>query len=261
MLGELTSASREDSGDVADVAISLAPNDPRPRWLSAMVLKRNFDPESFEMSVRRLEEAVRLAPNDYRTWTDLSRGYEQSERYAEAEATFRRAIDLAPNYVIPHWQMGNFLLRQDRVDEAKSELRLATENSSAYRNQVFALAWNYFDKDPSVIEELTTDNPASLADLAFFLAIRERGRDALRVWNRIPPEQKPRFEYLSRPMARVFQHTGYANESFLIGRDAGFIRDELPETISNAGFERLWAILKKLCSVGGSTGRKTGSRQ
>jgi Flp pilus assembly protein TadD len=44
-----------------------------------------------------------MAPYDFRMWTELARGYEQAERFSEAETALKRALELAPNYAVPHW--------------------------------------------------------------------------------------------------------------------------------------------------------------
>jgi hypothetical protein len=238
MLGDLTQPSAVEAGTVAEVAIGLAPNASQPWWLSAMVFKRSFLPEDAEKSVSALEEATRRTPNDYRIWTELARGYEQSERYAEAEAAFRRSIELAPTYAIPHWQMGNFLLRQDRIDEAKVELKTATETSSAYRDQVYALAWDYFGKDPARVEELASDSADARVNLAKFFAYRDAGQDALRIWNTLSPEQKKYYETVARTTAWRLYENGFVRESLAIARDIGIAKDAQDETVNNGGFEK-----------------------
>ncbi len=238
MLGELTPPTRDNAADVAELASNLAPLDPRPRWLAAMTLRQSFSPEDIDRSVVFLEESVRLAPYDFRTWIDLSRGYEQAERYDEAERALQRSIQLAPAYALPRWQMGNFLLRQDRVEEAKAELKRATETSSTYRDQVYALAWDYFGRDPVQVEALASDSADARANLARFYAQRESGRDALRIWNQLSPQQKNYYWFIAGPTARRLYETGFVREALAIARDVGLARDAQQETVNNGGFEK-----------------------
>jgi tetratricopeptide (TPR) repeat protein len=134
--------------------------------------EENFSPQSLEASVAMFEEVVRLAPNDFRYWIELGRAYEQAEEPEKAERALARAVQLAPNYTFPHWQFGNFYLRQNRSEEAFAELRKTTERSIVYREQVFSLAWDYFDKDPQKVEELAIDTPDVRSTLALFYAAR-----------------------------------------------------------------------------------------
>ena len=238
MLAELTSPNSDDALTTATQATRYSPFDPRARWLAAVKLRQSFTEVELERSVTFLEEATRLAPNDYRMWTELARGYEQTERFDDAERALKRSIELAPNYAIPRWYMGNFLLRSDRIDEARTELKRATDTSSVYRDQVYALAWDFFGKDPSRVEELASDSADARANLAKFYAQRESGRDSLRIWNTLSPEQKQHYEFLAKPMARRLYETGFVRESLAVARDVGIAKDALDETVNNGGFEK-----------------------
>ncbi len=238
MLAELTPPSGEDAAEVADVAADLAPRDPRAKWLAAMKARESFSEDDLNRSVALLEEAIRLSPSDFRLWIELARGYEQAERYADAERALRHSVSLAPAYAVPHWQLGNFLLRQDRIDEAKAELRRATETSSSYRDQVYALAWNFFGKDPARVEELAADTADARANLAKFYADREVGRDAFRIWNTLSPEQKQYYHFVARPMAKKLYDTRFVREALAVAREFDIDRDAAEETVNNGGFER-----------------------
>ena len=148
MLAELTPTTQPDSGEIAAVALRMAPNDPTTRWLAASKERDTFTDESIDRSVSMFEDVVRSSPYDFRWWIELGRAYEQAERPERAEPAFLRSLELAPSYTFPHWQYGNFLLRQGRSDEAFAELTQATEKSVLFREQVFSLAWDYCDKDP-----------------------------------------------------------------------------------------------------------------
>jgi len=238
LLADVTSPSKDDALKVAEFAADLAPLDPKPPWLAATKLRQSFTPADLDRSVSLLEEATRLAPYDYLIWTELARGYEQSERFDDAERALRRSIELAPTYAIPHWQMGNFLLRQDRVDEAKVELKRTTETSSAYRDQVYTLAWDFFGKDPARVEELASDSADARVYLANFYAQRDAGRDSLRIWNTLSPEQKNYYGFIGKAMARRLYETGSVREALVVARDIGLAKDAADETVNNGGFEK-----------------------
>src|ERR687884_253068 len=62
----------------AETAMRLAPDDPWTHWVVAGLKKNSLDPRELEDSLRHFEEAVRLAPNDYRFWVSLGRAREQA---------------------------------------------------------------------------------------------------------------------------------------------------------------------------------------
>lgn len=238
MLAELTLPSQEDSLAVARAAVDLSSRDPLPQWLLSTKLKEDFSPESIEASVASFEATVRKSPYDFRWWIELARAYEQAERPDEAERAFKRAIELAPGYTLPQWQIGNFYLRQGRVDEAFGYLSKTTEKSYAYRQQVFALAWDYFDKDPSRLERLAVDTPGTRVTLAQFFADHAAPDEAVRVWNTVPPEEKAKNpDILPAIVYRLYSQHFY-RQAQQLAHELGVDPDAQFETVTNPGFEK-----------------------
>jgi len=238
MLAELTPPSRPNAEQVSQLARDLAPRDPQGMWLAASVEKENFSPDSADRSVKMFEDLVRMSPNDFRSWIDLGRAYEQAEIPEKAELAFRRAVELAPSYTFPHWQFGNFYLRQNRSDEAFVELRKTTERSHVYREQVFSLAWDYFDKDPAQVEALAADTPDVRATLALFYAARGSADNALRVWNSLTDEQKATNLDTAKRIARALFEKQRFRESLEFSVQTKIDSEAQLGTITNGGFEK-----------------------
>lgn len=238
MLGELTPPSQDNALEVARAATDLAPRDPLPRWLLATKMKEEFDEAGISQSIVNFEETVRRSPNDFRWWIELGRAYEQAERNQDAERAFAHAVELAPAYTFPQWQIGNFLLRQDRIDEAFAHLTKTTEKSVVYREQVFALAWDYFDKNPERLEQIAANTPDVRVTLALFYARREAAADALRIWNTIPESEKAKNPVLMKTITQLLYTKRFFRETLEFARQSGMDPEARPETISNAGFER-----------------------
>jgi hypothetical protein len=238
MLASLTTPNQPNADEVAQLARSFAPGDAVPMWLIATREKENFSPESLEKSVGMFEEVVRLSPNDFRYWIELGRAYEQAEMPDKAEKALARAVELAPTYTFPHWQFGNFYLRQNRSEEAFAELRKTTERSIVYREQVFSLAWDYFDKDPQKVEALAADSPDVRSTLALFYAARGSADNALRVWNTLTDEEKANHMDTAKRIARGLFEKQRFRESLEFSRQTGIDPDAQFETVTNGGFER-----------------------
>ena len=238
MLASLTQPGQPNAVEVATLAGRLAPADARAMWLIATREKENFSPESLEKSVTLFEEVVRLSPNDFRYWIELGRAYEQAEQPDRAESALARAVELAPTYTFPHWQFGNFYLRQNRSEEAFEELRKTTERSVVYREQVFSLAWDYFDKDPRQVEALAADTPDVRSTLALFYAARGSADNALRIWNTLSDAEKPNYQDTAKRIARGLFEKQRFRESLEFSRQTGIDPEAQFETVTNGGFEK-----------------------
>lgn len=238
LFAEITSVNDPQAAAVADLATGLSPGDPFALWLKTKLVREEFSMDSIDRSTALTEDIVRLSPDDFRWWVELGRAYEQSEMYDKAEKALRHATELAPEYTFPRWQFGNFLLRRGRTDEAFAELKRATEKSSVYREQVFALAWDYFDKDPARVEMLAGDTPDMRASLAMFYAVRGAAADALRNWNMLSAEQKAENQKMLPIMAQGLFDKLELRESLEFAKEAGIDPEASVGTIANAGFEK-----------------------
>lgn len=236
MLADLASASQPDAEEIAEAAINFSPDDPTANWFKATVEKSVFSPNRLENSTRYYERTVRLAPYDYRWWLELGRAYEQAES-ENAEGAFLQAFKLAPSSVYVQWQLGNFYLRQGRTADAFAAFRSATLNNLVYREQVFSLAWDYFEKDPARLETVIADDPSVYAFLSKFYAARGYAADSVRIWNKLSESQRTEFPELRRVIVQGLYDRRFFPEALAFAAEAGIDPDSKPETFTNGGFE------------------------
>lgn len=237
MFAALTQPNSPNSREIAELAADLSPRDPMTTWLKANVEKERFSTEALSKSVESLERAVKNAPFDYRYWVELARGYEQIQKFEQAEKAFQQAVKLAPNYAFPHWQLGNFYLRRGRETEAFAELRQAAEASSLYRDQVFGIAWEYFEKDTKKLEELAGDKPEVKAGLAKFFASKGQASEALRIWNTLSPEKKQKYIEIAKIITQALYEKGFYKSAVSFVHQLAIEPQAKFETVQNGGFE------------------------
>lgn len=228
MLSSLTPPADPNAAAVADLALEWAPADPASAWLKAATSD----------DIRMYEQAVRLSPYDYRWHMELGRVLEQDDQTERAETEIKKAVDLAPFYASPRWQLGNFYLRQNRIDEALAELKKAAADNRIYRDQVFSLAWDYFDKDPAQVENLAGERPAARARLAYFFASRGRADDSLRNWNLLSDAEKAANPEIAKSIAHGLFIQRRFPQSLEFSRQLGLDPDARPEAVTNGNFEK-----------------------
>jgi len=242
MLSELTVSTTPGAEEIAKIAGELAPRDPSAKWLAASIEKDKFTLDSAENSVKMFEDVIRLSPYDFRWWLELARTYEQAGRFDQAETAFKHAIELAPHYTYPHWQAGNFYLRQDRSEEAFAAFRKTTENNLPYREQVFSLAWEYFEKDASKVEQFAGDSADTRSYLALFFATKRAPMDSLRIWNTLSDEQKQANMHIAKVVAQSLYERRSFRSALEFSRQVGIDPLAQPEAITNSGFETSIAV-------------------
>lgn len=238
MLAELTGANDPNAKEIAELAANLAPADPRANWLVAGTKKQTFTSEAITDAANSFETVAKLSPNDYRWWVELGRAREQSEEINLAEQAYLRGVELSPNYTYPHWQLGNFYLRQNRSGEAFAELKKVAETNSVYRDQVFSIAWDYFEKDKSQLERIAGDSPSARASLAKFYASKQLAEDSLRIWNTLSEDDRQANAPIAKLIAQAFYDKRIFRQSLEFVRGLGIEPDARQFTIQNGSFEK-----------------------
>ncbi len=94
--------------------------------LGTMWSRPDGDPARAEASFR---EAIRLQPDYAQAHTNLAVVLFQENRIEEARYHFERAIHLRPNYALGHLNYGLMLRKLGRIDEAKEQLGQAAISS------------------------------------------------------------------------------------------------------------------------------------
>ena len=233
LFADFTKPTETNAGEVADMAIGLAPRDPLAVWLKAVV-EQDKDASKYQ----GFEDVIRLSPMDYRWWVQMGRAFEQADKPEKAELAFERAIEIAPNYVVPRWRAGNFFLRGGREEEGLANLKRAAEFDPVYREQVFSVVWEYFEEDDAKLLSLARDVKDVYAGLAKFYAAKEQPRKSLAAWNKMTPEAKKANQDIAKLVAQALFDKGFFATSVKF-------RSELsPENgpglgrIHNSGFEK-----------------------
>lgn len=239
LIASLTLPNEPNAKQFAGLATSLSPSDPITNWFAASVETQDFSPEKFEKALRGFQQTVRLAPNDFRWWIQLGRAYENAGDMQNAEKVLLHAAKLAPNYTLPHWQLGNFYVRQGREAEAFGELQKVAENNAVYREQVFSIAWDYYEKDTAKLERIAGNSPSVKASLAKFYAAKESAENSLRVWNSLSGEEKEKHTDIAKLIAQALYDKRFYRSSVQFVSQLGIESNVKAETVDNAGFENV----------------------
>lgn len=194
-------SSRTEFTEATKLAVGLAPDDPQTRFAHAVLLSRTFDPADNAASLKQLENAAALSPHNYLLWLDLGKSLERNGEAERAVAAFRRAKDLAPNYSVTKWTLGNALLRQGGTDDAVPLLIEAAESDSKYAETAASLIWQIFEGDIAFVKSALKNAPATSARLIPILGRENKLDEALAIWNDIGSGDKPdAFAEISRTL-------------------------------------------------------------
>ena len=182
-----TLARNSDVGDsdaikASEFAVSLSPSDPLARFRYASDLEKTFDPAAISRSLKEYEAAVAVGPHSFTLWLALGQARERDGDRPAAEAAYRRALELAPNYARTKWALGNNLVRQGRTDEGVALIRGAVDQDPAFAAPAVIAAMQAFDGDVRRSSEILGPSPIARAELAKYLVNAGRFDEGLAVW-------------------------------------------------------------------------------
>lgn len=237
MLGEITPPSSPDVIEIAEAAGNLSPHDPAVKWLLATSRYNPSDMRSIEAYAESLKDVVRMAPADYRWWVELGRAYEQSGQAMRAREALSVAVSVNRGYAYPAWQLGNFELRSGDADRGVAELVRSAKLSSVYRDQVFPVLWDFFDRDASRLDSVTGADSEMLSALTKFYASKELADEAVSAWSRMDPAQRQDNMQIGLLVARALFEKRYFRASAEMLKTLGTEPEAVAGMIVNGGFE------------------------
>jgi tetratricopeptide (TPR) repeat protein len=120
-------ANRGDVEDARHVVEKLSNLNPQKALYLYWLGRFDYYERRYDSAVDKLKRAAELDPQSVRVWDSLGLSYDMLGRNTEAEAAFRRAVDLNRREAHPSpWppnNLGSLLLRVERASDAEQALR------------------------------------------------------------------------------------------------------------------------------------------
>jgi len=176
---------RPESKLVIDGLIDLGPSDPQTHYAAAGIFERTFESGDIERSIREYEIAAALSPNNYQMWGNLGRARSLSGDSAGAEAAFKKALELAPNYAEVQWAYGNFLIRQGKTEEGFRLAAMSAKSNADFARSAVSIALQIFGGNIAEVQRILGDGESVNAALVTSLAATERYQEAVASWAKI----------------------------------------------------------------------------
>lgn len=169
---------------------------------------------NFEKALEEMEEALRLDPTRGATYTQVGLVESARGRRAEAEAAFKRAIELAPTWIGGRLALANFYWASGRQTEAAQALEaaLAQEPANETANHamaIFSLATGRIREAEKYLRQLAdvTKSHAAQFSLAEYYIATRRPQEAIAILTPLAtsPQSDPEAR---RHLARAYASVG-----------------------------------------------------
>lgn len=233
------------SGDLPKIqsAVALEPGNAEYRDLLGRYLQFQLDRPDLAAAASSFSSATKLSSRTARYWMDLAVARENLGQIDEAQACFGRALAAFPQSAQVHWEYGNFLLRQQNIDEALNQIRGAVVSDPQLTYIAITRVWRATENPARVLSVLPR-RPAALIQAVDFFADSHRLSSGLDIWNELialkqPFELTDTFQFFDELIKEG--RSADAERAWLQALDACNLPHQSPangSVIWNGGFEQ-----------------------
>jgi tetratricopeptide (TPR) repeat protein len=166
-------------------AAHLEPADPRNWYLLGRYWQYNLDDPDTSRAIRSYHTALSLNPAAWETWLDLAAAYESESNLLEARDAFLHAKKVYPLSAEVSWRYGNFLLRQEELDPAFNEMRLAVQGDPKLAAEAFSRSLHGGSSIETALDRVLPPITGAYLDVIRDQAADGHTENALKVWDRL----------------------------------------------------------------------------
>lgn len=180
-------------------AAAWEPDNPEYWYRLGRFYQVDFEHADLPRAISNYGRATAIAPGSAEYWLDLAEAEETAQQIAEAEQAFRRAEQVYPLSADVAWRFGNFLLRQNRQDEAFQKIHEALSVKPSLTALAISRCWQGSRDIERILKLALPAAPEAYWGAIDFLIDAREPDAAMVVWERLM-SSNPAF-----PMQRAFR--------------------------------------------------------
>lgn len=165
-------------------AARLEPGNARNWFLLGSFYQNDFENADPEAALRALLVARSLDPLSSETLLALATNYSDAGKFSDARATYAEAERAAPMSAEVHWSYGNFLLRQNEIPAAFSQIKIAVQLDPKRSAEAFSRCHRVVPDVGEILDNVIPRNLEAYLDIIFDLTNDGQLDVALSVWSR-----------------------------------------------------------------------------
>jgi hypothetical protein len=197
-------------------AVAWEPDNPEHWYRLGRYYQVDFEHADVTQAIANYAQATAIAPGSAEYWLDLAEAQETALQTTEAEKAFRKAQQAYPLSADVAWRFGNFLLRQNRQDEAYQQIHEALSVQPSLTALAISRCWQSTQDIEKILKlALPAEADAYWGAIDFLVDAREP-HAAMTVWKRLMAGH-PVFR-LQRPfrLEDMLIETGHAEDAHTV---------------------------------------------
>src|SRR5665213_1880171 len=149
----------------------------------------DFENSDLPLAISYYERAVRIDPGASSVWLDLGSAYETAGDLARADQAYRKAQEDYPISSQAAWEYGNFLLRQNRTQQAFQQIRRAVSVSPALTPLAVSRCWRGTQDIDQILQFALPATPEAYRGAIEFFVRADLPVPATAVWKRLAADK------------------------------------------------------------------------
>ena len=201
-------------------ATQIEPGDARNWYLLGKYLQYGFEEENPERVVASYKKALEIDPSSTAAWLELAAAYESQNNLPAARNAYLTAKKTYPASAEVSWRYGNFLLRQEQLNSAFTEIRRAVEVDPNRAAEAFSRCARVEPDAEVILNKVLPSNAYVYLSVMRDLTSEGEVDSALKVWNRLAtmhPQLKMQDIFL---LVMKLHDTGHAQEAHSVWEQA-----------------------------------------
>ena len=166
-------------------ATQLEPGHARNWYLLGRYWQFNLDDSDAQQAIRAYQIAASIDPHSAEAWLGLGSAQESVGNLAAARGAFLQARKAYPLSAEVSWQYGNFLLRQNELESAFTEMRRAVEADPKRGAEAFSRALRAEPDADRILNRVLPPIRDVYIDVIWDQIIDRHTDNALKVWDRL----------------------------------------------------------------------------
>ena len=166
-------------------AAHLEPTNPQNWYLLGRYWQYNLEDPDAPRAIRSYRSALSSNPASSETWLDLATAYESEANFVAAREAFLHAKKVYPLSAEVAWRYGNFLLRQEELEPAFSEMRLAVKADPLRAAEAFSRSLRAGSNIETTLDRVLPPASEAYLDVIWDQTADGHTGNALKVWDRL----------------------------------------------------------------------------
>jgi tetratricopeptide (TPR) repeat protein len=166
-------------------ATRIEPNNADTWYRLARFRQLDFDNADIPLAISYYRRAIQLNPRSPYYKLDLAGALEMAGNNSEADTNFKSAQAAYPISAEVSWKYGNFLLRQDRLPEAYTEIHRALMVDPSLTPLAVSRVWHSNPDIRLLLDQVLPGTPGAYSQALAFLTDAQDTTSALEVWRRL----------------------------------------------------------------------------